>query len=312
VDAAFVEPANPLGMNPDDPNGHDDVLVTHPVLHLPVDRPVKFLLRSLDVLHNFTVPQFRVKMDFVPGTVTYIWATPKRTGSFDLLCEELCGVGHYAMRGSVVVDTAADYSDWMARQKTFSQTRAESAGDASLGAASYAVCAACHGTQAEGNAAMHAPRLAGQDAWYLRRQLENFRQGTRGAHEADTWGKTMVPMAMTLPDAAAVNNVVAYIGTLPVVKSTGTQQGAAARARGIYESTCSNCHGQDGSGNWATNAPALRGMDDWYLAQQLHNFRQGIRGRHPQDLYGLQMALFANTLPDEAAIADMAAYLHGL
>ena len=67
-------------------------------------KPLKALLRSIDVLHDFTVPQFRVKMDLVPGLVTYVWFTPTRTGKFDLLCEELCGIAHFTMRGKVVVE----------------------------------------------------------------------------------------------------------------------------------------------------------------------------------------------------------------
>ena len=62
------------------------------------------LLRSIDVLHDFYVPEFRAKMDMIPGSVTYFWFTPTRTGSFEVLCAELCGVGHPVMRGSVVVD----------------------------------------------------------------------------------------------------------------------------------------------------------------------------------------------------------------
>ena len=72
VDARRVSDKNPFGMNPDDPNGQDDVLISSPELHLPVGRPVKALLRSIDVLHDFAVPQFRAKMDLVPGLVTYI------------------------------------------------------------------------------------------------------------------------------------------------------------------------------------------------------------------------------------------------
>ena len=74
VDSAFVGPENPFGMSPNDPAGNDDILVFSNEVHLPLDRPVKFLLRSKDVLHNFAVPQFRVKMDLVPGMVTYAWA----------------------------------------------------------------------------------------------------------------------------------------------------------------------------------------------------------------------------------------------
>ena len=89
---------NPLGLTPDDPNGQDDLLIEGDPLHLLVDQPVKMLLRSKDVLHNFAVPQFRVKMDLVPGMVTYAWLTPTATGTFEILCEELCGIAHHAMR----------------------------------------------------------------------------------------------------------------------------------------------------------------------------------------------------------------------
>ena len=88
VDASLVGPDNPFGIDGNDPRGQDDVLIAGPELHLPLDQPVKVLLRSKDVLHNFTVPHFRVKMDLVPGMVTYLWLTPTRTGEFEILCEE--------------------------------------------------------------------------------------------------------------------------------------------------------------------------------------------------------------------------------
>jgi cytochrome c oxidase subunit II len=288
-------------------------VVAQPVLHLPQGEPVKLLLRSVDVLHNFTVPQFRAKMDFVPGMVTFLWLTPTRAGSFDLLCEELCGVGHFAMRGSVVVEERAAFDSWLGAQRTFAQTLADGAGDALAGAANYAVCAACHGAQGEGNAAMHAPRLAGQEAWYLRRQLDHFKGGLRGAHEQDTWGRTMAPMAATLADDTAVRNVVAHILTFPAASPPATAAGGdAGSGQRLYQTTCSTCHGDDGRGRRSVNAPNLVGLDDWYLITQLHNFREGIRGRHPQDMYGLQMALMSATLADEAAVSDMAAYINQL
>ena len=115
---------NPFGVDPNDPNGQDDVLVDGDDLHLPLDQPVKVLLRSIDVLHDFYVPQFRAKMDMVPGTVTYFWFTPIRTGRFEILCAELCGVGHYAMRGYVVVETASDFEAWLQGQQTFAELSA--------------------------------------------------------------------------------------------------------------------------------------------------------------------------------------------
>ena len=79
VNSRFVSDANPFGMNPDDPNGQDDVLISSSEVHLPIGKPVKALLRSKDVLHDFAVAQLRVKMDMVPGMVPYIWFTPTRT-----------------------------------------------------------------------------------------------------------------------------------------------------------------------------------------------------------------------------------------
>ena len=316
---------NPLGIDPSDPFGQDDVIIYDPVLHLKVDQPVTFLLRSTDVLHNFTVPQFRVKMDFVPGQVSYIWAEPQEVGSYDLLCEELCGVGHYAMRGRVIVDSEEAYDAWLADQPTFAETQAALSTDLVAGEAAYAVCSSCHGANAEGNKAMHAPGLAGMDSEYMKRQLRHFKRGVRGAHEDDTWGRTMAPMAMMLADASAINNVVSYIGTLSgqaefdgaadYSLSTATERfelsssGDPKKAAALYGSTCAECHGDAGEGVWTVNAPALAGLEDWYLASQIKNFRNGIRGRHADDLYGLQMGLVSNTMTDDQAIYDMAAYI---
>jgi cytochrome c oxidase subunit 2 len=133
-DNRLIGPENPLGIAPDDPHGTDDVIVEAADLHLPVDRPVKMVLRSVDVLHNFYVPQFRAKMDMVTGMVTYFWLTPIETGEFEVLCAELCGVGHAFMRGLVQVDDEADYQAWLGEQLTF----AELARPTRLGAAEQA------------------------------------------------------------------------------------------------------------------------------------------------------------------------------
>ena len=311
VDARYVSDENPFGMNPGDTNGQDDVLVSSPELHVPIGKPIKLLLRSKDVLHNFTVAQIRVKMDLVPGLVTHIWFTPTRTGNFDLLCEELCGIGHFAMRGRVVVDEAGAFEAWLSRYPTFAQLRAQAAGDADAGKPLYAVCAACHGPQGEGNLALHAPKLSGQGDWYLKRQLRQFKQGARGTHDKDVFGKLMAPMAATLADDAAIDNVTAYIKMLPDAPVAATIKGNAKNGQQRY-ATCGTCHGSDGRGIAATQAPRLKGMSDWYLATQLKNFREGIRGAHPQDLYGSQMALMAAILADDAAINDVVAYINTL
>ena len=120
-DVRNISDENPFGLNPSDPNGQDDVLIAGGDLHFALNKPVKVLLRSLDVLHDFYVPQFRAKMDLVPGTVTYFWFTPIRTGTFEVLCAELCGLGHHEMRGTVVVDDESAYQDWLQEQSTFAQ-----------------------------------------------------------------------------------------------------------------------------------------------------------------------------------------------
>jgi cytochrome c oxidase subunit 2 len=123
VDTRHVDAQNPFGMNPDDPNGQDDVLVSGSEIHLPLGRPVKMLLRSKDVLHDFYVPQIRAKMDLVPGMITYFWFTPTRAGRYDVLCAELCGSGHYNMRSFMVLEEEADFNAWLATQPTFADTQ---------------------------------------------------------------------------------------------------------------------------------------------------------------------------------------------
>jgi cytochrome c oxidase subunit 2 len=124
ADTRIVSVDNPLGLVPDDPAGQDDVIVEAADLHLPVGKPVRVLLRSIDVLHDFYVPEFRAKMDMIPGSVTYFWFTPTRTGTFQVLCAELCGQGHAFMRGTVMVDTQEDYLAWLGEQQTFAQLSA--------------------------------------------------------------------------------------------------------------------------------------------------------------------------------------------
>ena len=121
----IISDDNPYGLNIDDPNGKDDVFVESNELHLLKDRPVKILLRSIDVLHNFYVPQFRSKMDAVPGTITYYWFEPNKKGEYEVLCAEYCGVAHYAMRGKVVVEDEGSYNKWLSEQETFSSFTAK-------------------------------------------------------------------------------------------------------------------------------------------------------------------------------------------
>jgi cytochrome c oxidase subunit 2 len=125
VNSRLISPDNPFGLDPKDPFGRDDILVEGNEVHLPLGRPIKVVLRSKDVLHDFFVPQIRSKMDLVPGMVTYFWFTPTRTGKFEILCAELCGVGHYTMRGALIIDKAPAFQTWLSEQPTSAQLMAE-------------------------------------------------------------------------------------------------------------------------------------------------------------------------------------------
>jgi cytochrome c oxidase subunit 2 len=93
-------------------------------------------------------------------------------------------------------------------------TQACAAGDPVRGQGLYAVCSTCHGEKGEGLQEMNAPALAGREAWYLARQLENFKSGVRGAHPDDVYGRQMAPMAQILADSQAIDDVVAYLASL--------------------------------------------------------------------------------------------------
>lgn len=280
ADAKFISPSNPLGLNPEDPFGQDDRIVMEKEMRLPINRPVKALLRSKDVLHDFAVAEFRVKMDLVPGTVTYLWLEPTRLGTYDILCEELCGLGHYIMRGTVVVDEQENFDQWLKQQPTFADTQNKPAGDPIAGKTAYTICASCHGLEGEGNKSLNAPKLAGLQEWYMKRQIEYYKNQVRGVHQDDIYGKTMAPMAATLVNEQAIDNVTAYIASLPNNPNSPSVSGNIENGKKLYDSTCRVCHGNEGSGVWTVNAPALAGMTDWYMVTQLQHFPQKRAGRH--------------------------------
>jgi cytochrome c oxidase subunit 2 len=118
-------------------------------MHLPTGKPVKILVSSGDVIHQFWVPEFRLKAAAVPGIVTELNLTPTRTGTYDIVCSEYCGVNHSIMQAKLVVDTPDDFNKWLATEKvdvakTAGVVRLEG-GDAGAGKTTFAAkCAACH------------------------------------------------------------------------------------------------------------------------------------------------------------------------
>jgi cytochrome c oxidase subunit 2 len=147
-DIKKVDPAsgNELGLDWSDPLNKDDFMPTE--LHLVVGKPVKFIIGSRDVIHDVGLPHFRLKMDAVPGIPTTLWFTPKfttkqmkeKTGNpdftYEISCDQMCGNGHYSMRGVIVVETQAEYDAWVAQQKsTYSLSHPDTAAPAPAGGA---------------------------------------------------------------------------------------------------------------------------------------------------------------------------------
>lgn len=128
-DLKFVNNENELGINWGQEASHDDILATD--IYLPVNKDVKVNIRSLDVLHNFYLPHFRMKLDAVPGIPTSFWFTPiytteemkEITGNpdfeYELACAELCGSAHYNMKKTVVVVSEEEYNTWLAEQTSY-------------------------------------------------------------------------------------------------------------------------------------------------------------------------------------------------
>jgi cytochrome c oxidase subunit II len=128
---------NPLGQVWSDPNNHDDIYVSGQPLHLVVNKPVKIIITSKDVIHDFGLAHFRMKMDAVPGTPTTMWFTPKYTSremkqkygddfEYEISCDQMCGRGHFSMRGTIVVESQGEFRAWMAQQKPQYATLTES------------------------------------------------------------------------------------------------------------------------------------------------------------------------------------------
>ena len=103
---------NPIGIDPDDPAGKDDVVTG--TMYLPVNREAEVVLRAQDVIHSFFVPAMRFKQDAVPGLMIHMHFTPTKIGDYEIACAELCGLGHYKMHGMLKVVSQADYDQWLA------------------------------------------------------------------------------------------------------------------------------------------------------------------------------------------------------
>lgn len=177
------------------------------------------------------------------------------------------------------------------------------------GRARYSQCQPCHGANGEGKPEIAAPPIAAMPEWYVAAQLEKFRMGARGAHVQDAAGLRMRTMAMTLPSTEDVVAVARFVASMPPAAKPAVlvKDGDASRGQGGY-GACAGCHGADGAGNPAMNAPPIAGQADWYLQTQLSNFKHGIRGKNPHDKTGPTMQAIAAGLDDQM-VKDLAAYV---
>jgi cytochrome c oxidase subunit 2 len=116
TDVTLVAADNPLGLDRADAAAQDDVTQIN-VLNLPVDRPILVHLSSKDVIHSFGLYEMRVKQDAVPGLQIPVWFVPTRVGAYEIACSQLCGLGHYRMRGAVTIQSQADFDQWFAEQE---------------------------------------------------------------------------------------------------------------------------------------------------------------------------------------------------
>lgn len=193
----------------------------------------------------------------------------------------------------------------------------------------FPVCAICHGTQGQGNDRRDGPALAGLQSWYIEKQLNNYKNGIRGYSDEDVPGKFMKGTHGLLRNEETMRSLAEYIQTFePGAEPDGNAVGARpfvwnSPYAGIdasitpnkeagaktYTTLCIACHQADGSGNEALGAGNLTHLSKIYMARQLMYFREGLRGSHPEDTSGKQMAGMAATLTTDQAIADVVAYI---
>lgn len=179
----------------------------------------------------------------------------------------------------------------------------------------FKYCTVCHGAAFQGNHSTDAPNLSILSAWYIERQLLNYKNDFRGKLDNDILGREMQPM-VSLLDEKAIAEISAFVGAASAMPakspSTGPKHTANMnKGEKLYQS-CGACHGADGLGNKALGAPRLAGQQDWYLARQLTNYRNGSRGAMQGDQPGALMRASVSMLKDDEAIRDVVAFINTL
>jgi cytochrome c oxidase subunit 2 len=177
--------------------------------------------------------------------------------------------------------------------------------DPEAGKQAYQSCVSCHGDQAQGNDALGAPALAGQQAAYIVRQIDHFQTGLRGREDAFA---AQMPEMVKDMDKDAIANVAAYVSSLAPAK-TEMAEGDLRQGNNYYHGSCGGCHGGKAEGNELLNAPRLAGLSPAYLKRQFEHFKSGTRGSDALDRFGRQMKMMAQVLPDDATRDAVIAYI---
>jgi cytochrome c553 len=209
-----------------------------------------------------------------------------------------------AARDAPIDETAQEYLE--RREDVQPLESGEIEGDA-VGA--VVVCAVCHGPDGEGKAALDAPRIGGLPEWYLARQLKYFKTGLRGMNDDDVQGMQMHAIALTLEDDATIEDLAAYLSTLSPPPAPAVTSGDVDQGRELY-AVCTACHGDAARGSAALNTPSLVQQSGEYLVRQLENYRTGLRGTQPEDIFGQQMRpIVVGTLKDRQDAVDVVSYI---
>lgn len=186
---------------------------------------------------------------------------------------------------------------------------------ASDGAIFYqSMCSQCHGSRGEGNEMVKAPSIAGRPAWYVERQLENFRHGRRGMKSQDIQGSLMASIAkVLLPEQmTAVAEVVAKMPFVSPAQSLALKDPDVEEGRFIFMDRCAQCHRFNGTGEMTFGSPPLIGLQDWYLLAQIGKFKSGWRGVDPADPNGTKMQQSSGYIESEQAKHDVVAFIMSL
>ena len=161
----------------------------------------------------------------------------------------------------------------------------------------YQTCTACHGEKGQGNKALNAPSLIGQQPWYIESQLKAFKSQLRGEHPDDELGKQMLAVVSPLT-TKEISLLAQYISEFEP-KNNDKSLVKTGKGFSAYQARCGACHGSDGKGNDAFKAPNLTQLSPEYIQRQMDNFVQGKRGYKMSDKLGRQMAMMAKSVPDK-------------